>query len=98
MLNPKLLILAAFAARRRLHDQRQRHDLIGTAAVPVAVTEIAGNHSIFVATTRERRPTPRSSTTRVRRKLNFARVNVTVPESHETGQIERKSPASPTIR
>ncbi len=57
----------------------------------VPVSQIAGNHSIFIATTRERSSDKntvfdgsRSAT------LNFGRVDVTVPVRHEVGQIERK--------
>ena len=71
-------------------------DLLGTASVHVPVSEIAGNHSIFIATTRERSSDAkqvfaggRSAT------LNFARVNVTVPNGHQAGQIERHKPGKP---
>lgn len=64
--------------------------LLGSAAMPVPVTEIAGNHAIFVTTTRERSDEAgkvfdgsRSAV------LNYARVNVTVPKAHKAGQIER---------
>ncbi len=67
-------------------------DLLGSAVVSTSVSQIAGNHAIFIATTRKRSSDPgmvfdgeRSA------KLNFARVNVTVPLVHKTGQIERKS-------
>ena len=67
-------------------------ELLGSALVTASVSQISGNHSIFIATTRKRSDDPnkvfdgqRSAT------LNFARVNVTVPAVHQTGQIERKS-------
>lgn len=67
-------------------------ELLGSAVVPASVAQIAGNHSIFIATTRKRSTDPnkvfdgeRSAT------LSYARVNVTVPTAHETGKIERKS-------
>jgi esterase/lipase superfamily enzyme len=67
-------------------------ELLGSAVVPASVSQIAGNHSIFIATTRKRSSDPnkvfdgeRSAT------LSYARVNVTVPTAHETGKIERKS-------
>ena len=70
----------------------QTQELLGSAIVAAPVTDIAGNHSIFIATTRKRSDDPnkvfdgeRSAT------LNYARVNVTVPPVHETGQIERRS-------
>ena len=69
----------------------QPEEILGSAVVPTAVTDIAGNHSIFVATTRNRSGDTstvfdgeRSST------LNFARINVTVPREHKVGQIERR--------
>lgn len=70
----------------------QTQELLGSAIVAAPVTEIAGNHSIFIATTRKKSDDPnkvfdgeRSAT------LNYARVNVTVPGIHTTGQIERRS-------
>jgi esterase/lipase superfamily enzyme len=71
---------------------QQTQELLGSAIVATPVTEIAGNHSIFIATTRKKSDDPnkvfdgeRSAT------LNYARVNVTVPGIHQTGQIERRS-------
>lgn len=71
---------------------RKPEELLGSAIVTASVADIAGNHAIFIATTRKRSSDPgkvfegeRSAT------LNFARVNVTVPNLHQTGQIERKS-------
>ncbi|WP_405023172.1 alpha/beta hydrolase [Mesorhizobium sp. BE184] len=70
---------------------RKTEELLGSAMVTASVAEISGNHSIFIATTRQRSSDPtkvfdgeRSAT------LNYARVNVTVPKSHEVGKIERK--------
>src|SRR6187200_1576617 len=92
VLNPKLLILAVamFGAGCMTNDNAT--DLIGTSSVPVAATEIAGNHSIFVATTREASADAKVFTNSRSPKLNFARVNVTVPKVHKTGQIERNKP------
>jgi esterase/lipase superfamily enzyme len=73
-------------------------DLLGTAAIPVPVSasEIAGNHSIFIATTRELAADSKQVFDNSRSaKLNFARVNVTVPQSHKPGQIERHKPGKP---
>lgn len=70
---------------------RKTEELLGSAMVTASVAQISGNHSIFIATTRQRSDDPtkvfdgeRSAT------LNYARVNVTVPKSHEIGKIERK--------
>ncbi len=71
---------------------RNPEELLGSAIVTASVNDIAGSHAIFIATTRKRSNDPskvfdgeRSAT------LNFARVNVTVPNVHKTGQIERRS-------
>ena len=71
---------------------KQTQGLLGSAIVPTSATQIAGNHSIFIATTRKASNDPnkvfdgeRSAT------LNYARVSVTVPPIHQTGQIERRS-------
>ncbi|WP_410000516.1 alpha/beta hydrolase [Mesorhizobium sp. SP-1A] len=84
-----LVALAAFISSCASHKPEE---LLGSALVTASVNDIAGNHSIFIATTRKRSDDPtkvfdgeRSAT------LNFARVNVTVPKVHQTGQIERKS-------
>ncbi len=67
-------------------------EVLGSAMVTASVSDIVGNHAIFITTTRKRSDDPnqgfdgdRSST------LNYARVNVTVPKEHQVGQIERKS-------
>ena len=70
----------------------QTPELLGSTIVAAQVTKIAGNYSIFIATTRKKSDDPnrvfdgeRSAT------LNYARVNVTVPAIHQAGQIERRS-------
>ena len=95
MLNPKFLILALALLGAGCMTNDNATDLIGTAAVPVPVTEIAGNHSIFVATTREASPDAKVFSNSRSPKLNFARVNVTIPKEHKTGQIERNKPGKP---
>lgn len=92
MLNPKLLILAAALLTGGCMTNDGATDLVGTAAIQVPVTEIAGNHSIFVATTREASADAKVFNNARSPKLNFARVNVTVPKAHQTGRIERKKP------
>ena len=70
--------------------------LIGTASMVVPVDQIAGNHSIFVATTRDHAEDGRHVFDGGRSpRLNFARVNVTVPRVHETGAIELKERGDP---
>ena len=95
MLNPKFSILALALLGAGCMTNDNATDLIGTAAVPVPVTEIAGNHSIFVATTREASPDAKVFSNSRSPKLNFARVNVTIPKEHKTGQIERNKPGKP---
>lgn len=95
MFRPKFLIivLALFSAGCMTNDTST--DLIGTGSVAVPVTDIAGNHSIFVATTRQASPDAKVFTNSRSTELNFARVNVTVPKYHKAGQIERKKPGKP---
>lgn len=95
MLNPKFLILAAALLAGGCMTNDKATDLVGTSAVAVAPTEIAGNHSIFVATTRQASADAKVFTNSRSPKLNFARVSVTVPKSHKKGQIERKKPGKP---
>ena len=52
MLNRKILILALALLGAGCMTDDDANALIGTSSVQVPVTEIAGNHSIFVATTR----------------------------------------------
>ena len=88
----KKLIIVALALLVAGCVSRKPEELLGSALVTASVNDIAGNHSIFIATTRKRSDDPtlvfdgeRSAT------LNFARVNVTVPKVHKVGQIERRS-------
>jgi esterase/lipase superfamily enzyme len=90
--DPKLLILALALLAGGCMTNDNATDLIGTAAVVVPATEISGNHSIFVATTREASSDAKVFNNSRSPKLNFARVNVTVPKVHKVGQIERKKP------
>ncbi|MER8373676.1 alpha/beta hydrolase [Mesorhizobium sp. M1406] len=70
---------------------RNTHDLLNRTAVSVPASDIAATHEIFVATTRQKAikdprqvfDGDRSLTT------SFARVDVTVPKSHQVGAIER---------
>ena len=93
--NPKFLILALALLGTGCMSNDNETDLLSLAAVPVPVTEIAGNHSIFVATTREPSADPKVFGNSRSSRLNFARVNVTVPKVHKTGQIERHKPGKP---
>lgn len=66
------------------------HDLVATNAIDAPASAIAGAHSIFVATTRApaKRPTEVFDGERGET-LSFAKVDVTVPEAHEIGKLER---------
>lgn len=67
------------------------HDLLNKTTVTVPASDIAATHEIFVATTRQKAVKDprqvfdgdRSLTT------SFARVDVTVPKSHQVGNIKR---------
>ncbi len=68
----------------------QAQMLIGTEVVSSTHSDIAGEHRIFVATTRARSDDPREVFSNDRSlALSFARTDVTVPAIHEPGAIER---------
>nr|WP_210327511.1 alpha/beta hydrolase [Aminobacter carboxidus] len=70
--------------------------LLTGAVVNVPVSEIAGNHAIFVASTRQHAADDKQVFDRDRSAtLNFARVDVTVPKVHKTGQIELRNRKDP---
>nr|WP_246591147.1 alpha/beta hydrolase [Aminobacter anthyllidis] len=70
--------------------------LLTGAVVNVPVSEIAGNHAIFVASTRQHAADDKQVFDRDRSAtLNFARVDVTVPKVHKTGQIELRDRKDP---
>ncbi len=66
------------------------HDLIAPHAVNAPVSEIAGTHDIFIATTRA--PAKRAAEVFDGERgetLSFAEVDVTVPTAHQIGKLER---------
>ncbi|WP_246666044.1 alpha/beta hydrolase [Aquamicrobium sp. LC103] len=74
----------------------QAHDLISPGVVEPGT--IAGKHSIFAVTTRERAEDPRQVFDgRRAENLSFARVDITIPRDHQTGRIEspRRGPRDP---
>jgi esterase/lipase superfamily enzyme len=88
----KLLLVTALALLVAGCVSQKTDEILGSAIVTASVSDIAGNHSIFVATTRQRSKDPGKVFDGGRAgDLNFARVNVTVPKAHETGEIERRS-------
>jgi esterase/lipase superfamily enzyme len=87
----KTLLVVAFAFAVTGCAGRNTHDLLSKTTVAVPASEIAARHEIFAATTRQKATKDprqvfdgdRSPTTA------FARVDVTVPKSHQVGAIER---------
>lgn len=69
---------------------QQKHDLLGTAAVPVSASKIAGSHEIFIATSRAKASNAQEVYSGDRSDgISFARVDITVPAIHKTGAVER---------
>lgn len=63
--------------------------LVAQTTSPVTTNQIAGNHEIFVATTREPSSNPNEAFTGERStQTGYAKVAVSVPAAHKTGQIE----------
>jgi esterase/lipase superfamily enzyme len=87
----KSYLVVAFALAVTGCAGQKTHDLLNKTTIPVPASDIAATHEIFVATTRQRATKnprqvydgDRSLTT------SFARVDVTVPKSHQLGAIER---------
>ncbi|WP_095090737.1 alpha/beta hydrolase [Mesorhizobium sophorae] len=87
----KSYLVVAFALAVAGCAGQKTHDLLNKTTITVPASDIAATHEIFVATTRQRATKnprqvydgDRSLTT------SFARVDVTVPKSHQLGAIER---------
>jgi esterase/lipase superfamily enzyme len=87
----KSYLVVAFALAVTGCAGQKTHDLLNKTTITVPASDIAATHEIFVATTRQRATKnprqvydgDRSLTT------SFARVDVTVPKSHQLGAIER---------
>ncbi|WP_457153909.1 alpha/beta hydrolase [Mesorhizobium sp. P5_C1] len=87
----KRYLVVAFALAVTGCAGQKTHDLLNKTTITVPASDIAATHEIFVATTRQRATKnprqvydgDRSLTT------SFARVDVTVPKSHQLGAIER---------
>lgn len=90
-LRSKSFVVVALALAVTGCAGRNTHDLLNKTIVAAPATEIAATHEIFVATTRQKATKDprqvfdgdRSLTT------SFARVDMTVPKSHQVGAIER---------
>ena len=92
----KSIIVVACAVALAGCGNSRHHELIAVQAAPAPETAVAARHAIFVATTRTQAENAsivfdsgRSPT------LNFAKVDVTVPEGHQTGNIERAKDGKP---
>ena len=87
----KSLVIVAFALAVTGCAGRNTHDLLNRTTVAAPASDIAATHEIFVATTRRKATKDprqvfdgdRSPTT------SYARVDVTVPKTHQVGAIER---------
>lgn len=70
---------------------RFAHDLIATPAVTAPASAIAGTHDIFIATTRASAEKPDEVFSGARAPVtSYASVEMTVPATHKTGEIERR--------
>jgi esterase/lipase superfamily enzyme len=70
---------------------QQTRELIASPAIAASASEIAGRHRIFVATTRAEAEDRKEVFSGSRSpELHFARVDMTVPAVHQTGEIERR--------
>lgn len=87
----KSLVIVAFALAVTGCAGQNTHDLLNRTTVATPASDIAATHEIFVATTRRKATKDprqvfdgdRSPTT------SYARVDVTVPKTHQVGAIER---------
>ncbi|AZV21717.1 alpha/beta hydrolase [Mesorhizobium sp. M7A.F.Ce.TU.012.03.2.1] len=87
----KSYLVVAFALAVTGCAGGKTHDLLNKTTIAVPASDIAATHEIFVATTRQKATKEprqvydgdRSLTT------SFARIDVTVPKSHQVGAIER---------
>ncbi|WP_442583518.1 alpha/beta hydrolase [Mesorhizobium sp. ASY16-5R] len=96
---PRLMLIACALAFAGCASDATR-DLISANVTAVPATQIAAEHQIFVATTRAKSERVeeifdgrRSPTT------SYAKVDITVPAIHKTGEIERRKknqPADPS--
>ncbi len=68
----------------------QPHELLAPEIAPASSAAIAGDHHIYIVTTRARASDPREVYSGQRsRKATYAMADVTVPRVHKRGRIER---------
>lgn len=92
---PGLLVIAGALVLSGCAGQATR-DLIAAAVIAAPASEIAGRHDIFVATTRHKAER-REEVFDGRRspQVSYAKVDITVPAIHKTGEIERRNKNQP---
>ncbi len=92
---PRLLVVACVLAVTGCAGQATR-DLLSQKVVPAPASAIAERHEIFVATTRHKAEKP-SEVFDGRRSpdTSYAKVDITVPAIHKTGEIERRKASQP---
>ncbi len=97
-MRPKILLSVVLALCMTGCTATRSHDLLNRTAIDAPASSIAATHEIFVATTRQRAEKDprqvfdgdRSLTT------SFARVDMTVPATHQIGRIERAKGMAPS--
>jgi len=91
-----IIISVAFSLALAGCANHRRHELLAAQPVAVSDSQIAARHEIFVATTRAPATEPGVVFGAARSDmLNFARVDMTVPKGHQTGNIERAKDGKP---
>ncbi|MBZ9676891.1 alpha/beta hydrolase [Mesorhizobium sp. ES1-1] len=87
----KSFIVVAFALAVSGCAGRNTHDLLNSTTIAAPAADIAATHEIFVATTRKQAKTDPRQVFDGDRSLTtaYARVDVTVPKTHQLGAIER---------
>jgi esterase/lipase superfamily enzyme len=86
----RAVAVLAFCASITACAGPRAHDMLLPYATPTARSDLAGTHEIFVATTRARAENvAQVFDGRRSPDLSLARIKVTVPAVHETGNVER---------
>lgn len=87
----KIVFVVAFALLAAGCAGRNTHDLLSRTPISAPASDIAATHELFVVTTRKKATVDPRQVFDGERSLtsNYARVDVTVPKSHQVGGIER---------
>ncbi|MDQ6433084.1 alpha/beta hydrolase [Mesorhizobium sp. LHD-90] len=93
---PRLVLIAFALALSGCAGGQATRDLISASVVAVPANQISGRHEIFVATTRHKSER-REEVFDGRRspQVSYAKVDITVPAIHKTGEIERRKKSQP---